>query len=287
MIVGPLKGGTTGLKSYLNEHPDVLGHPQIDFIYFHEPEELEMGYEVIFDKYFTYGDLNAKRVVGKTAGAYVHKNTIERIYQNNPDCHIVLIARNPVDRAYSNYTFDFSHGRQTRPFREIVNELINDTLDIKTWELLFQKGQYAYFLENSIFPYFPMERVNIVRFEDLKKDPVKVAQSLYKLLEIDDTFAPSTSKTHHKTRVPKSQFISIFFTKLKRMDGMNRFLKKVIPLKYYTKIGWGILNMNLSKDTFKPMDKDLRQLLVDYYKPHNRKLEELTGMDFSNWDKVG
>ena len=46
MIVGAEKSGTTSLKNYLNEHPDVFGHSATEFTFFHSKKnELNTGYQ--------------------------------------------------------------------------------------------------------------------------------------------------------------------------------------------------------------------------------------------------
>lgn len=96
MIVGAIKAGTTSLKNYLNEHPEILGHFQIDLTYFTNDSEYEAGYEKAFKKYFTEGGITkTRRVIAKDASVHQYEKTIKRLYEHNPECYIVFIIRNP------------------------------------------------------------------------------------------------------------------------------------------------------------------------------------------------
>ena len=49
MIVGAEKSGTTSLKNYLNEHPDVFGHSATEFTFFHtKKNEYNLGFDTVF-----------------------------------------------------------------------------------------------------------------------------------------------------------------------------------------------------------------------------------------------
>src|SRR5678809_829657 len=117
MIIGAQKAGTTSLQNYLNEHPEILGHPQIEFGYFKDDKTYENGYEKEFARHFTSGSVNtAKAVIAKNTGMYDSDKALERLQQHNPDCKLVFIVREPVSRAYSSYSMEKFNGWLKRDF---------------------------------------------------------------------------------------------------------------------------------------------------------------------------
>ena len=112
LLVGAKRGGTTSLWRYLSEHPDVLP-------LFPGPEKLKGMY--YFDEKYRTGDRwyrshfptrgRARRstrgirtVVGEATPYYLyHPLAPVRAHAVVPDAHILVVLRDPVERAYSHY----------------------------------------------------------------------------------------------------------------------------------------------------------------------------------------
>ena len=147
MIIGGLKAGTTSLKSYLNEHPEILGHAAVDMKYFREEAEYGKGYDAAFRHYFNEGDVDKSRVVvAKHAGTYLNPSDYKKIHDHNPDIKIIFIIRNPVERAYSNYNYEYSNGRISVSLEEVINNMDSDSKD----SLLHQHSQMSLFPEGFL-----------------------------------------------------------------------------------------------------------------------------------------
>src|SRR2546421_13021843 len=109
MIVGAQKSGTTSLKNYLGQHPEVVTHLETEFSYFFHESEYVKGPAGMFRKNF----LNAlqgrsKKIIAKSAGLYVDEAALERLKELNPHYKLVLLLRNPVQRAHPSYLMERS-----------------------------------------------------------------------------------------------------------------------------------------------------------------------------------
>ena len=91
-IIGAQKAGTTSLKSYLGEHPQVVTHPHIEFSFFADNDQFELGYEKIFKKDFGSKHIEiTHKVLAKNVTLSFREFALERLRLHNPDCKICLL----------------------------------------------------------------------------------------------------------------------------------------------------------------------------------------------------
>src|SRR5947207_6748656 len=124
MIVGAQKSGTTSLKNYLGQHPQIATHLQTEFSFFIHEKEWSQGLNSVFKKKFSDAQQDrSKKIIAKSAGMYVDEEALQRLKASNPDCIVVLLMRNPVERAYSSYLMEVSSGWFDEPWSSIKTSL--------------------------------------------------------------------------------------------------------------------------------------------------------------------
>ena len=97
MIIGAQKAGTTSLKNYLGEHPQIVTHPHTECSFFASDDEYNEGFEKGFVRYFGgEKDFQDKVIVGKNVTISFREFALKRLAQHNPNCKIVFILRNPT-----------------------------------------------------------------------------------------------------------------------------------------------------------------------------------------------
>ena len=286
MIIGAQKAGTTSLQNYLNEHPEILGHPQIEFGFFKDDAMYANGYEKEFSRHFTAGNINtAKAVVAKNTGMYDSEKALERLRQHNPDCKLVFIVREPVSRAYSSYSMEKFNGLLTRDFSEIKDVIEEKRFDDMMYRFFIRLGLYSEFLK-SIYKFFPENQVKIVLFEKLGKDPAGVCREIFQWLNIDPSFTPGTEKEYNKTQKPKSVLVSNILMRLRSNDNViKKVAKKVLPYKVFTRLGTFLIESNKSSKRTKPISPEIKEYLQQFFAPYNKELEELAKIDLNRWRK--
>ena len=286
MIIGAQKAGTTSLQNYLNEHPEILGHPQIEFGFFKDDAMYANGYEKEFSRHFTAGNINtAKAVVAKNTGMYDSEKALERLRQHNPDCKLVFIVREPVSRAYSSYSMEKFNGLFTRDFSEIKDVIEEKRFDDMMYRFFIRLGLYSEFLK-SIYKFFPENQVKIVLFEKLGKDPAGVCREIFQWLNIDPSFTPGTEKEYNKTQKPKSVLVSNILMRLRSNDNViKKVAKKVLPYKVFTRLGTFLIESNKSSERTKPISPEIKEYLQQFFAPYNKELEELAKIDLNGWRK--
>lgn len=284
-IVGAQKAGTTSLKHYLGEHPKVMTHLQKEFAFFYDDAEYAEGTEAAYKKYFG-GHHPGKVLLAKNAGLYVKESGLQRLQKHNPDCKIVLLLRNPVERSYSAYLMEKNYGNFSGEFDEIKDIIKTASREDWRFEFFIRMGMYAEYVQ-MLQKYFPKEHIHIIRFEELSSDPIGVCQHLFRQLGVDATFQPDTSVKYNVTHKMRSSNYARFVMKLLQNNHpIKKAVRKIIPTGKDYKIGEMLRNVNKSQEKPDSIPADLRTVLTEFYIPYNNALAELTGIDVSAWNKI-
>ena len=124
LIIGAQRCGTTSLFRVLSEHPDLVRPTMSKGIAY-----FDMNYpkgERWYRAHFPVAALARWRAGGRpqtfeSSGYYsVHPLAAGRIARDLPDVKVVLMVRNPVDRAYSAHRHESSRGFEDVPFERAL-----------------------------------------------------------------------------------------------------------------------------------------------------------------------
>lgn len=168
-----------------------------------------------------------------------------RVYEQLPNCKLIILLRNPVDRAFSQYTHNIKNGKVSEGFEELVHRAKKEypaqfkrMQEDESYEaeiplsLLF-RGIYVEQIKEWL-KYFPLEKILILKSEDLFSKTHEIYQEVLSFLEL-----PPYDLESYVT--------------------FNKGL--------YEKLGV-------------EMSPEIRQELIEYFKPHNEALYEFLGRDF-------
>ncbi len=178
LILGAQKSGTTALFAYLRKHPSVSG-----------PLWKEVSF---FDRHYTRGarwyrgnfPLRRGRIVGEASPSYVfHPLAPQRVADLVPDARLIVLLRNPVDRAYSQYQHEVELGREPLSFEDALaaeDERLRGEVDRMVAEPAYfstawwghtyrMRGLYAEQLERWL-AVFPREQLLVLSNEELADD---------------------------------------------------------------------------------------------------------------------
>ncbi|MCB9460731.1 MAG: sulfotransferase [Anaerolineaceae bacterium] len=260
-VVGAAKSATTTLYEYLRNIPDIcMSNPKEPYFFEYE---YALGIDHYREKYFKHW--MGEPIIGEARHRNLYLPYIaRRIYEFNPAAKIIIIVRNPVDRAYSHWWHWFSRGLDTLSFREAImidydRIQKNQNMDAKTLQEIYYaaceitngRGPFRTYLDSGYYykqiqryrQVFPDEQIKVVCFSDLRRDAYAFIKSIEAFLNID----------------------------------------------YYTKDNFSVLRSNQANEKEMkqpPMDPEVRQWLVDHYRDHNAKLSQIIDRDLSDWDRV-
>ena len=197
-VVGVVRSGTTSLYYYLDQHPCVMKSAYDELGFFDSNFDLGWNwYKSLFPTIMQKKKIekrNGKFLTFDDTPFYVYNSTVvKRIKRNFPDAKIIVIFRNPIDRAYSNYFLGVNGGKEKRKFDDLIEEemiLINRRnkqvlFDETLSETYLGRGLYAEQLK-VWFSEFPKDSVKIIKSEEFAENTQDIMNDLFQFLDLPE-----------------------------------------------------------------------------------------------------
>lgn len=212
-IIGAQRSGSTYLFHLLDEHPEIsLVKPvRPEPKTFLSDASLVSSLDEYFDRY--YGSVGSKvKYIGEKTTSYLESvEAARRIHACCPEARLLVILRNPVDRAHSNYRFSVENGIENVSFRKALavetERLQNTTYRTSVNPYAYRtRGEYARYLA----PYlsiFTKNQVRICILEELLEDRSNLAD-MYTWLGVEADFVPTTYGSTVNASLQKSDMDS-------------------------------------------------------------------------------
>lgn len=281
VIAGVQKAATTSLKNYLGQHPAIITHDAPEFGFFSIDSEFEKGFDSCFDQ--TFPSCENQKILIKNVDIIFWEECIARIKNHNQQSKIIVLLRNPVERAYSAYWFARRRGWESiSSFEEAIDaspQRFTDKLGISNVSYL-EKGNYAKQL-NTLYKYFTCEQTMVILQEDLRNNPLSVFAGLFNFLEIDSSFLPETTVEHNisaRARIPSLARFAV------HDNAVKTSLRKIIPGRYLRKLRNTFTALNEEKFVPPSIAPETKNKLIEYYRPLNSELESILERNLSHWN---
>ena len=288
LVVGAAKSGTTSLFNYLNQHPDIYIPEVKECRFFSQLPKNFKGLGAEFfpnsgitdeKEYFNLFEGQKDKVCGDISNDYLYyyEESIKNIkkYLGN-EVKIIIILRNPINRAYSNYLHALRDSWEDCSFEEA---LIKETWRIKNnwaWPYHYVNAGMYYDQVKAYIEDF--KNIKIFLFEDLQNKE-KFFNELFNFLEIEK-ITIEDKKVYNMSGIPKNKLIANFVNN-------DNFVKKVgkfiVPKKIRKDVLNHIKNKNLKRE---PMRMETKEFLKEVFKDNINKLSKLIDRDLSKWLKV-
>jgi hypothetical protein len=278
VIVGAMKSGTTSLAQYLGAHPQAYMVPAKELYFFERSDLWDRGVEWYRDQFAGAAD---EAVVGEASPSYMYfRKPAERMAQTIPDAKLIVLLRDPVERAYSHYLhWRYDRAAEHRSFAQAVAEELDAGPVALADERPPGRMDWSYVGRGVYLPqltnltdHFPRESVLVLLLEDLERSPTQTFAEVCRFLAIDDTIVPENVGTranaHHVFR-------PVWLWRASIKYDLWRFVPKRYRLPLVHRMG-----QHREPELIAP---EVRALLGDYYAEHNAALAEWLGRDLSMW----
>jgi hypothetical protein len=296
LIVGAAKAGTISLYHYLSQHPDVYMCPVNESNFFAlENADWNSEYRGPVDRFYidqhcvktlgAYQDLFAGatpgQVLGECSPLYLFSATAAaRIRHHIPKAKIIVILRQPVDRAFSNYQHLRRGGIEPiTEFREAIQaEPSRRAQGWGPWPFWYyaEMGFFARQLQNY-FGLFGRDQVFVRLYEDLQQNATGLLKEIYEFIGVDHRFTPDVSTRHNIGGAPRLEWLHRLLVK---PNPGKRLAKKFVPDTLRHRLRNGISDWNTDKG---PLNPDVRAELNQMYRDDILMLQELINRDLSHW----
>ena len=245
IIVGAVRCGTTSLYYNICEHSSVLPASYDEIGFFDSNYELGINwYKSMFPTKFKIKKIESKTgicITGEDTPFYFwDKKSIERIKKDIPKIKLIILLRNPIDRAYSNYHLGVRLGSESLSFEGSIKkeiELLEKNNDFESDKIekflrprsYIAKGLYYQQIKNW-YEVFSKNQILVISTENLEINPHQTLEQVFNFLGI-----------------PNEKIQNI----------QNR------------KVG-----------NYQKMNENTREYLKKLFQPHNEKLFKILGREF-------
>ena len=185
ILAGAQKSGTTALHYFLSKHPNITMGDQQEMHFFDDDEKFvgTVDYDLLHRH---FPRVARSTIAGECTPSYLYwKPAAERIWQYNSKIKLLVLLRNPIDRAFAHWNMQRFKGREPLDFLEAVKEekiRIAGAPPIEARRFAYvDRGLYAQQLER-FFQFFPREQVKVVKFENFQPQQRETLDSIFSFL---------------------------------------------------------------------------------------------------------
>jgi hypothetical protein len=267
IVVGAAKAGTTSLHHYLDRHPQIAmsGLKELKF-FTRDDWRDELGW---YAAQFSDAPVRGESSPTYSMHPYL-SSTAERIAELIPDCRLIYVLRDPVQRAIAGYVEHAFLGFESR---DIVSAL-TDIDDPANPHLC--PSRYATQLRRFL-DCFPAEQLLVVDQWDLLHQRVQTLRDVFDFVGVDPDFTTAAFDEVHNTAAEKVRY-----------NLLGRWLiRKNLFTERADYLYRGPLIPPLRRVLSRPIDRQLpppaKAQLVAALEPEVEELRRLTGRAWDRW----
>ena len=285
LIIGTQKGGTTSLFYYLEQHPEVCASKIKETNYFLEDRLYNQG-EQHFHAYFDHCN-QEKVVLASHAHLLPGVKVPERVRSYNKHMKLIVILRDPVERAFSAFRHAVKHGweHESNNFESRLNmKWENNGQFREMYDLAyFRNGLYHKHLTHWL-EFFERANLLILTTKELHDNVNQTMDKVYRFLGIEN-FDVDTSKRMNEGGVARSKFIQLFITKFvkNQQSPVKRAFRFLLPKKFTiflrsTLMPWLMKTNTVKEKAALPQNLDA---VNKYFEEDIKKLKQDFGITLS------
>ena len=290
IIAGFPKCGTTSLHHYLSEHPQIFMPSQKELHFFtyeilsklkNGPKDGAVKKIQIQDskKYLDfYRNVKNEIAVGDASPSYInYLNQFLKIKEYLEDPKFIIVLRDPINRAYSNYLHLKREQRETLTFKEAVNRE-NKRIKDKYSDFWYYKFNSTYY-DKILKAKETFKEVLILTSEELNENHEATMKKVYKFLDVDCDFITKrkSNRFNKGGYYKKNLFTKIIFQPSKFKNLIKKFIKPTPSLKILlARVAF------LFRAKTEEIDEETVLYLTKHFKDEVKKLKSLN-INTSNW----
>ncbi len=298
-LVGAAKSGTTALAELLSQSPEIFSPSIKEPGYFGldiNPDDFSPEYAKVVQlprDYFSTKPLKEqhqsfireaslyqklyevqqgeKYLLDSSTVYLLSRLSAEEIARYNPQAKIIIILRNPVERAFSHYKMALQMGLVTGGFKEEWDlDLEKNPKGVGISEMFAETGMYSQQLKRY-FSAFSKEQICVLLYEDFKSMTSDIKSQLKSFLELDLPWEKTGEA--NVSSVPKHAK----FNQILKGSGFVQKMKNHLPESLQASIKKWMSQEDLQ------MSAEMKKELTDYYREDILEVEKITGLNLNHW----
>lgn len=294
LVIGAPKAGTTALHAALARHPrlhmSAVKEPKFfltdgpppakggpgDALTYREHIWRRADYEGLFDA------APAGALRGESTPLYLHDRTaLRRIRASIPAVKLIVILRDPIERAHSNWTHLWSAGLE--PVGDFVRACAEEPRRVAAgWATFWHYlglGRYGEQLQ-FLFGVFPREQVSVLRYSMLVDQPALALSRICEFLGVEAGLVTEIPR-HNVTAHPEPTLVHRTVSIAQRASSA---VGPLIPGLAGASLTWQLERfLQRGSRVRQPLSWQQRQALVPWFEEDVALLRGVLDEDFSAW----
>ena len=269
-IVGAPKAGTTSLYYYLLEVPQIYLSPVKEPRFFNS-KHVHINSQKISEqkKYLElFKDVKKEIAIGEASTSYLEDPETPFLIQKAiPNARIIIILRDPVERAYSHYQMEILAKATNLPFEKIIRMDSNSLKKNPHLQGILQPGFYSESVKRYL-EIFGTKQVKILVFEDFIVNTKERVEEIIQFLNIDHQIKNFKSEIHHAPTMDRIPILQNFYE--------NKIVLKIARSLLSPSTRWYLNEKIFSKNVprSKMLEKD-KIFLQNLYREDVQKLRKI------------
>jgi hypothetical protein len=296
LIIGAPKAGTTALHAGLAQHPELVLSDPKETKYFmcgdappplyRGPGDSHSRQEWIWrrqDYLDLFADIPDEVVCGESTPFYLYDADAQRrIAAAVPRVRLIIVVRDPVDRAYSNWMHLWVDGLE--PIADVLQACMREEDRVAAGWAPFWRyiglGRYGEQLMR-LRGHFPDDRILVLRYRDLIDDPAATMDRVCTFLGIEPGIVASIPRDNMRPFVNDSPRTRNYGRTLRAGAKVGA----MFPPEIWRRASRPILDsLHKQGEAHRPkLTAEQRRLLLEYFVDDIRLLAEQTGESYDDW----
>lgn len=262
ICIGAQRAGTTWLHNCLSVHPQVCMPRKKETHFFYSQFDKGLDW---YESQFAHCEENA--VVGEVCPNYMyHRDALQHIYEMLPSIQLLIILRNPIERAFSAFNLFRQERYQGDDFRQAL----------ESDRRLVDMGMYYSHLE-TVYEFFSPDQLKVLIYDDLQQQPKRFMQEVYRYIGVRDDYVPETvGKRYNRAVFPRTQAFIYGI-------GLGGIIERVRQTSLGDKIRNRGVGAGCSDEQISVQD---REYLIGHYRQDIESLEKLLNRSLSEWQEL-
>lgn len=278
-LVGAAKSGTTSLFHYLIQHPSIY-IPEVKephfFSDYSQPRAPRLN---SLDDYLKlFSGCPDRCIAGDASTSYLYSpRAARRIQELNPDALILMVLRNPIDRAYSFYWHNRREFAEPLSFEEALDAEPSRIRESAPFRYHYVTSGLYYEQVERYYDVFGPSAVSVYLFDDLEQNTDELCKNIFTSLGLHPDVSVKTGRVFNPGGPNRSRLIGWITS--------PQFPAKR-PIRFFfpnlsRQVKYQLLKLNVQSPP--AMNPETRERLRDTFIEDIEKLEVLIGRDLGAW----
>jgi len=281
-IVGTSKAGTTSLYEYLKQVPGIFMSPRKEPYFFvndvlsDDSTNPVQNREEYLD---LYNNVNDEDAIGESSLYLWYPEAPKLIHEVVPHARIIIILRDPINRAFSHYAMLLRDGIVKISFHEALmalkSKIENKNRDVPHYlKISFYSNDVKRFID-----VFGREQVKILFFEKfVQNEKITIAEVL-QFLGISYDVNNLKIRKHNPASVPRTAFTKLILN--------SNLISKISRNLFSDSLKIKLIDRLLFKETVPPkLSSEHKKLLRQFYQEDVEKLQKILSCELPWFNEV-